>query len=151
MASFKFSWTFLQLSFSIFFMFCFPRFIFANLFEFVFHNSAWSCLHVIYLYILKSVNIFKQRANILCLCYFCFWSIKNENINTLMLLSFFSHYIIERTIHGEFKWRGCWRKFVILEYSNLGIRIPCQGLWCLLYLSVYCTRLKLNNIWGNSF
>ena len=43
-------------------MFWLPRFIFANLFEFVFHNSAWNSLHVIYLYILKSVKIFKQRV-----------------------------------------------------------------------------------------
>ena len=39
------------------------RFNFVNLFEFVFHNSAWNSLHVIYLYILKSVEIFKQRTN----------------------------------------------------------------------------------------
>ena len=40
-----------------------PRFTLGNLFEFVFHNSAWNSFHLIYLYILKSVKIFKQRTN----------------------------------------------------------------------------------------
>ena len=35
-----------------------PRYTFANLFEFFFHNSARNSLHVIYLYILKNVKIF---------------------------------------------------------------------------------------------
>ena len=38
-------------------MFRLPRFTFANLFEFVLQNSAWNCLHVIYLYILKTCFI----------------------------------------------------------------------------------------------
>ena len=62
MTSFKFSWTFFQLSLSIFIL-RLPRFTFPNLFEFVFHNSAWNSLRVIYLYALKSVKIFEQRTN----------------------------------------------------------------------------------------
>ena len=38
-------------------------FTFGNLFDLVFHNSAWNFLRVVYLYILRSVKIFKQRTN----------------------------------------------------------------------------------------
>ena len=63
MASFKFSWTFLRLSVSIFNKFCSTSWdlllrIYWNLF---FHNTAWNLLHVIYLYILKSVKNFKAK------------------------------------------------------------------------------------------
>ena len=63
MASFKFSWTFLQLSVSIFNKFCSTSWdlllrIYWNLF---FHNTAWNLLHVIYLYVLKSVKNFKAK------------------------------------------------------------------------------------------
>ena len=65
MTSFKFSWTILQLSFSIFSELCSASrdLVFANIFKLVFHNCHWNSLHVIYLYILKSVKIFKQRTN----------------------------------------------------------------------------------------
>ena len=52
--------TFLKLPFLIFKKFCSTSLTFANLFEFVLHNSEWNSL----LYILKSVKTFKQRTNL---------------------------------------------------------------------------------------
>ena len=60
MANFRLSWLFLHLPFSIFNKLCSAS---RDLFEFAFHNSPWNFLHVIYLCILKSVKIFKQRTN----------------------------------------------------------------------------------------
>ena len=42
-------------------MFRLPRFTFVNLLQFVFHNSPWNSLHVIYLYIFKKCQNFQTE------------------------------------------------------------------------------------------
>ena len=96
---------------------------FANLFEFVFHNSTWNSLHVIYLHILKSVKIFKQRTN---------W--KN---------SFYLKYHAFRKYHttfnlvGESKLQYQWKNISLLRGFSASVQ--------------QCSSSSSKNIWRNSF
>ena len=103
-------------------MFSSLRFTFANLFKFVFHNSAWNSLHIIYLYNLKSVKIFKQITN---------W----ENSFQLKYHVFHKYHTSFHLV-GGLKLQKQWKIINLLRGFSV---------------SIQCLTLNSKNRWHNSF